>query len=72
MSSAEYHKRQEILKYRHELNVMLGGDVAQELGLDKAEPADRETVMEMSRLLNRTLCDRVQGRGRGDPSTTEH
>ena len=44
MSSAEYHKRQAILKYRHELNVMLGGDVAQELGLDKAEPADRETV----------------------------
>ena len=38
MSSAEYKKRQEILSYRHKLNDLLGGGVAEELGLDVVEP----------------------------------
>ena len=37
-SSAEYQKRHEILSYRNRLNVMLGGGVAEELGLDVVEP----------------------------------
>ena len=38
LSSAEYQKRHEILSYRNRLNVMLGGGVAEELGLDVVEP----------------------------------
>jgi|TARA_B110001469_G_C9521835_1_gene259707 hypothetical protein len=38
MSSAEYRKRDEILRYRNRLNDMLGGGVAEELGLDVVEP----------------------------------
>ena len=38
MSSAEYKKRQEILSYRYKLNDLLGGGVAEELGLDVVEP----------------------------------
>ena len=33
VSQAEYRKRQEILKYRKELNTMLGGDIAEEVGM---------------------------------------
>lgn len=56
MGSAEYRKRQEILSYRNQLNIMLGGGVAEELGLDAAVPASGEAVVELSRLLNRTLA----------------
>ena len=55
-SSAEYQKRHEILSYRNRLNVMLGGGVAEELGLDVVEPASGAAVVEMSRLLNATLA----------------
>lgn len=55
-SQAEYHKRQEILKYRYRLNVLLGGDVAETSGLADAEPASGDEVVQLSGILNKKMA----------------
>lgn len=56
VSQAEYRKRQEILKYRKELNTMLGGDIAEEVGMDRCGNASREEIFDASKILNEKLA----------------
>lgn len=56
VSQAEYRKRQEILKYRKELNTMLGGDIAEEVGMGSCGNATRDEIFGASKILNEKLA----------------